>query len=306
MDYTKVPGSATAYRRQKQIEECLFENLLQRPYPSVSISDLCHQLGISRKSFYNYFPDKDSCFRAIISRKIHNCILRLTADLPENATDEEVIAGYLSYWKEEKGLFDIITRNNLLYLLMDQCISFLRDEDQSILPFLDTPQLQADSYVLSAFVSVQITLILQWYFLNFSTPLEEMVRTYQRTIYQPLILGFDLQEHLFQYNEILLGVPVQALVFEEAVLVHQAGDQLGIGDGFALADIGMDGEGHIGSVQKTDAMLRPFHIGHNTHTTDDAALDGSCQAVVKGFAVAQVVGTDQNLIHCTLTPYIIK
>jgi AcrR family transcriptional regulator len=188
MDYTKVPGSATAYRRQKQIEECLFDNLLLRPYPSVSISDLCHQLGISRKSFYNYFPDKDSCFRAIISRKIHTCILRLTTDLPEKATDEEVIAFYLSYWKEEKGLFDIITRNNLLYLLMDQCISFLRDEDQSILPFLDTPQLQADSYVLSAFVSVQITLILQWYFQNFSTSLEEMVRTYQRTIYQPLII----------------------------------------------------------------------------------------------------------------------
>jgi AcrR family transcriptional regulator len=188
MDYTKVPGSATAYRRQKQIEECLFDNLLQRPYPSVSISDLSHQLGISRKSFYNYFPDKDSCFRAIISRKIHTCILRLTTDLPEKATDEEVIAFYLSYWKEEKGLFDIITRNNLLYLLMDQCISFLRDEDQSILPFLDTPQLQADSYVLSAFVSVQVTLILQWYFLNFSTPLEEMVRTYQRIIYQPLII----------------------------------------------------------------------------------------------------------------------
>ena len=188
MENTKVPGSSTAYRRQKQIEECLYTNLLQRPYPSVSISDLCHQLGISRKSFYNYFPDKDSCFRAIISRKIHTCILRLTTDLPENATDEEVIAFYLSYWKEEKGLFDIITRNNLLYLLMDQCISFLRDEDQSILPFLDTPQLQADSYVLSAFVSVQITLILQWYFLNFSTPLEEMVRTYQRTIYQPLII----------------------------------------------------------------------------------------------------------------------
>ncbi|MBO7251945.1 MAG: TetR/AcrR family transcriptional regulator [Oscillospiraceae bacterium] len=187
MDYTKVPGSATAYRRQKQIEECLFDNLLQRPYPSVSISDLCHQLGISRKSFYNYFPDKDSCFRAIISRKIHTCILRLSTELPEKATDEEVIAFYLSYWKEEKGLFDIITRNNLLYLLMDQCISFLRDEDQSILPFLDTPQLQSDSYVLSAFVSVQITLILQWYFQNFSTPLEEMVRTYQRIVYQPLI-----------------------------------------------------------------------------------------------------------------------
>lgn len=186
MDYTRVPGSATAYRRQKQIEECLFENLLQRPYPSVSISDLCHQLGISRKSFYNYFPDKDSCFRAIISRKLHNCILHLSSDLPENATEEEIIAFFLSFWKEEKGLFDIIVRNNLVTLLMDQCISFLREE-QSILTFLNTPQLKADSYVLTGFVSIHITLILQWYLQNFDTPLEEMVRTYQRLIYQPLL-----------------------------------------------------------------------------------------------------------------------
>ena len=68
MDYTKDSGSTTAQRRQRQIEECLFTNLQQRPYPSVSISDLCHQLGISRKSFYNYFPDKDTCLQAIISR----------------------------------------------------------------------------------------------------------------------------------------------------------------------------------------------------------------------------------------------
>ena len=186
MDYTKVPGSATAYRRQKQIEECLFENLLQRPYPSVSISDLCHQLGISRKSFYNYFPDKDSCFRAIISRKLQNCILQLSTGLPENATAEETIAFFLSFWKEEKGLFDIIVRNNLVTLLMDQCISFLREE-QSILMFLNTPQLKADSFVLTGFVSVHITLVLQWYLQNFDTPLEEMVRTYQRLIYQPLL-----------------------------------------------------------------------------------------------------------------------
>ena len=187
MENTKVPGSSTAYRRQKQIEECLYINLLQRPYPSVSISDLCHQLGISRKSFYNYFPDKDSCFRAIINRKIHSCILQMSAKFSESTEREEIIAFYLSYWKEEKNLFDIIVRNNLLYLLMDQCICFLREEEQSILHILNTPSLKADSYVMSGFVTVQITLILQWYQQNFSTPLEEMIRTYQRLVYQPLI-----------------------------------------------------------------------------------------------------------------------
>ena len=194
MENTKVPGSSTAYRRQKQIEECLYTNLLQRPYPSVSISDLCHQLGISRKSFYNYFPDKDSCFRAIISRKIHACILQLSTELPETAREEDLIAFYLSYWKEEKSFFDIIVRNNLLSLLMDQCICFLRDEEHSILHILHTPHLKADSYVMSGFVSVQITLILQWYLQNFSTPMEEMVRTYQRLVHQPLISRDNLSK----------------------------------------------------------------------------------------------------------------
>jgi len=187
MDHAKVPGSATAYRRQKQIEECLFDNLLQRPYPSVSISDLCHQLGISRKSFYNYFPDKDSCFRAIISRKIQSCILHLTKDVPENATQEEIIAIYLTFWKEERSLLDIIVRNNLLTLLIDQCIYFLREENQIILPFLNTPKLQTEAFVLAGFVSIHITLILQWYLQGFQTPLEDIVHIYQRLLYQPLL-----------------------------------------------------------------------------------------------------------------------
>ena len=187
MDHTKILGSATAYRRQRQIEECLFDNLLQRPYPSVSISDLCHQLGISRKSFYNYFPDKDSCFRAIISRKLRNCILSLTTDLPEKATLEEVVAYYLSYWKNEKAFLDVIIRNNLVFLLSKQCIHFLLEEDTTFLPFLDTPRLKADEFVLAGFVNIQITLILKWYMQNFATPLEEMVNTYQRLLYQPLI-----------------------------------------------------------------------------------------------------------------------
>ena len=187
MDYTKVPGSATAYRRQKQIEDCLLENLHQRPYPSVSISDLCHQLGISRKSFYNYFPDKDSCFRSIIRRKLHACFLMLAANVSDASPVEDLIACYLSYWQQEEELLNIVVRNNLVQAMMDQCIHFIQVENQILLPYLNTPQLKADAFVLSAFVGTQITLILQWHLQNYETPLEDMVRTYKRLIYQPLL-----------------------------------------------------------------------------------------------------------------------
>ena len=82
---------------------------------------------------------------------------------------------------------EIIVRNDLVRLVMDQCIHFLQVENQILLPFLDTPQLKADAFILSCFVSFQVTLILQWYLQDFSPPLTDMVRTYQRLIYQPLL-----------------------------------------------------------------------------------------------------------------------
>jgi AcrR family transcriptional regulator len=180
-------GSVNAFRRQKQIEDCLYRNLLQRPYTSVSVSDLCHQLGISRKSFYNYFPDKDSCFRSVVSRKLHQCSLAVTTDRPENSTLEDVITLLMEFWKQERAFLDILVRNGLLVTLFDQCIHFLRDEDKAILEYLNTPQLETDEFVLACYVNTQITMILQWYKGGFEISVEEMVRKYKRLIYEPLL-----------------------------------------------------------------------------------------------------------------------
>lgn len=186
MNFSKGHSSVTASRRQKQIEDCLYHNLLQRPYTSVSISDLCHQLEISRKSFYNYYPDKDSCFRAIISRKFRQCVLQLTS-LPEGTSQDDTILTFLNFWKAERNLLDIIVRNNLLYVSIDQCIVFLRDEDRSILNILNTPQMQNDEYVLSVFVTANITLLLHWYMKGFDISSEQMVNKYKRIIHEPLV-----------------------------------------------------------------------------------------------------------------------
>ena len=187
MDMTNPPVSATAYRRQRQIEDCLYENLQHRPYTSVSISDLCHQLGLSRKSFYNYYPDKEACFRAIINRMIRNCLLHL-ANISRDSRNlnYDSIAEFLSFCRSEKVFFDIITRNNLVVMLMDEVIRYLRNEDTVVTMLLNTDLLKNDPYVLSCYVGVNVTFILQWYLESFGTPLEEMVGKYQRLMFQPL------------------------------------------------------------------------------------------------------------------------
>ncbi|MEF2836472.1 MAG: TetR/AcrR family transcriptional regulator [Oscillospiraceae bacterium] len=184
---SKANGFLTSHRRQKQIEDCLYTNLLHRPYTSVSVSDLCHQLEISRKSFYNYFPDKDTCFRSLISRKLRQCSLAVTVNRPKDATLEDRLALLMEYWKQERAFLDILVRNGLLVMLIDQCIRFLREEDKLVLEYLNTPQLKTDEYVLACYVNVQITMILQWHKGNYEIPVEEMVRKYKRLIYEPLL-----------------------------------------------------------------------------------------------------------------------
>ena len=187
MTSSKTSGFVNSYRRQKQIEDCLYANLLQRPYTSVSVSDLCHQMELSRKSFYNYFPDKDSCLRSVINRKFRGCSLAIADGLGDDYSLEHVISIFLKYWKQERDFLDMILRNDLLTILFEQNMRFLMDEDRNVLEYLNTPQLQTDEFVLAAYVNIHIATILQWHKGGYAIPVEEMVRKYKRLLYEPLL-----------------------------------------------------------------------------------------------------------------------
>ena len=93
----------------------------------------------------------------------------------------------MEYWKQERAFLDILVRNGLLIMLIDQCIHFLREEDKLVLEYLNTPLLATDEYVLAAYVNVQMTLVIQWHKGNYEISVEEMVRKYKRLIYEPLL-----------------------------------------------------------------------------------------------------------------------
>ena len=128
----KLHSSQAAYRRQRQIEDCLFENLQHVPYQSISVSDLCRQVGISRKAFYNYYPDKDACFCAIVDRLIRESMLRSAAVSSEDSLMETVTV-MLDFWKNQKNFFDIMMRNSLYHYFLLRNIDYVMKEDRSIL-----------------------------------------------------------------------------------------------------------------------------------------------------------------------------
>ena len=187
MPANRTRNTATAQRRQKQIEDCLYDNLLHTSWQSISVADICRQVGISRKAYYNYFKDKDDCFNSYIDRVMRDALLYTTQALPDSATVLEAAVIMLNYWKAQKPFLDIIVRNNLQNLLMQRHITFAMQENRTLLDQLSTPEVESDMDILSCCTAIQLTLVLNWYNRDFETPTEEMARKYLRILFQPMI-----------------------------------------------------------------------------------------------------------------------
>lgn len=179
--------SPTAQRRQRQIEDCLYRNLLRTPWQSISVADICRQVGISRKAYYNYYKDKETCFCSYIDRVIRDSILEASQQLPDNATPLETATALLNRWKGQKELIDILVNNNLMYFLMARNVDYVLREDRSILELLSTRDIPTDTDILSCYTAIQLTLILRWYERGFDTPAEEMAKKFLRLLHEPLI-----------------------------------------------------------------------------------------------------------------------
>lgn len=187
MTVNRIHNSATAQRRQRQIEDCLYENLLHTPWQSISVADICRQVGISRKAYYNYYPDKEACLCALIDRVIRDIVLESSQSLPVNASPLDASAALLEQWKQRKDFIRILVNNHLLYFLMARAIQYVQTEDRSLQELLSTDEIPTDTDILCCYTSIQMTLILQWYGRDFDTPTVEMAKKFQRLIHEPLI-----------------------------------------------------------------------------------------------------------------------
>ena len=187
MTENRTRNTATAQRRQRQIEDCLYENLLHTPWQSISVADICRQVGISRKAYYNYYKDKEACFCSYIDRVIRDSVLEASQSLPDNATPLQTTVALLEHWRGRREFIDILVNNRLLYFLLSRSIHHVQTENRSILELLSTKDIPTDTDILSCYTAVQMTLILQWYSRNFDTPTEEMAKKFLRILYEPLI-----------------------------------------------------------------------------------------------------------------------
>ena len=55
-----------ALQKKKHLENSLLNLMLLRQYNEISVTDICREAGIPRRTFYHYYESKDDVLNSII------------------------------------------------------------------------------------------------------------------------------------------------------------------------------------------------------------------------------------------------
>ena len=83
----KLCKTEQSAQRQRQLEEGLLAAMKTKRYEEITISDLCEQMDIPRKSFYRYFSSKDGALHALNDHTLLD-FEQHTGILPGNAAGD--------------------------------------------------------------------------------------------------------------------------------------------------------------------------------------------------------------------------
>lgn len=165
--------------QQRRMEECLLSVMRDKPFAVISVSSLCEQTGLSRKTFYRLFESKQDVLDSLIDRAIRDYI---RFSLPQQAAVPEVSPELLSfyhYWQEQRDLLDALSKNGFSTMLYDRCIRHMMQEETDVLRQIGLlPSLQENTEALMFFLSGILTLVVGWHHSGYQkTPLQMAVIT---------------------------------------------------------------------------------------------------------------------------------
>ena len=122
----------TALSSQLQISRALMHLMLEKPYSTVSVSELCRAAGVSRPTFYALFSSMENVVLFTLQERA--CQLPpVTGESPL----EHLCRGYSLYISDNRDYLRLLARNDVGYLLYDSiyesliaCSECLRGPDR--------------------------------------------------------------------------------------------------------------------------------------------------------------------------------
>lgn len=122
--------SERAAQQQRLICDSLTALMLEKKYSDITVSTLCSQAGIPRRTFYYYFESKENVLEYLLESLLNECNLEsmfLIGDGKEEM--EQGFARFFRYWHQARRKeLEALLHNDMGPELINQCLKWLQIE----------------------------------------------------------------------------------------------------------------------------------------------------------------------------------
>jgi len=155
----KICKTEKSMERQKLFQTTLLAMMKTQIFQEITVTSLCKEMGVPRKTFYRYFDTLEDVLFVILDNTLTEAFLYLEikADL----------VGFFSYWKKRRSLLDVLEKSGLSAMMVNRIHGRLGESIQA-------KTLTNEEMRYGAYVSAIMTMLLSWHHSGMKLSVEEM------------------------------------------------------------------------------------------------------------------------------------
>ena len=186
----KLCKTEQSARRQREIEQALLNALMRKNYESVTITELCDDLGMPRKTFYRYFDSKDDALYALIEHTMSE-YPGFHIQVGSHRTLKKEFEQYFLFWQSQKQFLDVFNKNDMLGRIAEMSLKFPIKDMVSLSKFLPDDNEIVRKKIFEFVVCGLTYQMISWYREGFKISAADMAAIACRMVSKPLFPNLD-------------------------------------------------------------------------------------------------------------------
>ena len=188
----KMCKTEQSAQRQRELEQGLLKAMSLHHYDEISVSDLCAQLGIPRKSFYRYFSGKDGALHALIDHTLLEYEGFSVHSKEDQARSyQKDLEGLFLFWRHHKPLLDVLARSGLSGVLIERSIDHALSEVGSPRRYIPHKETELKAHATMFSVCGLMSMVVQWHHDNYQPEPWKMAQIAVKLVTEPLFKNPD-------------------------------------------------------------------------------------------------------------------
>lgn len=171
--------------RQRKLEEGFLAAISTQRYDQLSVSDLCTQMDIPRKSFYRYFSSKEGALHALIDHILMDFESYCVFAPNQNRSLHRDLSRFFEFWQHQNLLLEALEKNDLAGLLIRRSIDYALS---AAMPrrFLPNEEPLMQTQIVTFAVCGLMSMVVTWHHGGYAQPVSQMADAAVRVLCQPL------------------------------------------------------------------------------------------------------------------------